>query len=205
MLNNLGNLANIAAVLGAVGGIAGYLFALSQAGHGRRNMLINSATLAGILALIGVFFSLALALPMAAKLSIAALVTIFGLALFIPAVVVAFDGEAQNRVVKKAEDSAKVVLFSFNEISGGKDIIKEDDLYAALKNDVFTREERRAIKDVIEHIHQAGHLVDTLRRKVFIPVPMSKVPVLPTVQVIEVYHITREDLAGYAARRRADW
>lgn len=206
MLSNFGNVAIAAAILAAVGGLAGYFFALSMAGQGRKGMFANSATLAGVLVLVFGMFSLALALPMAVKLTIAGLIAWFGLALFVPALVVAFDGEAKNRVVKTAEASAEALLHSFNQISGGKDVIKEHDLHVALKTKgIYTREEKRAIKDVLAHMDQAGHLVDTLRRPVLMPVPMSKVQVLPTMQVFEVYHITRDDLRNYAAKRRSAW
>lgn len=206
MLSNFGNVAIAAAILAVVGGTAGYFFALSMADQGRKGMFANSATLAGVLVLVFGMFSLALALPMAVKLTIAGLIAWFGLALFLPSVLVAFDGEAQNRVVKTAEASAEALLICFNEISGGKDVIKEHDLHEALKTKgVYTSAEKRAMKDVLAHMEQAGHLVDTLRRKVLLPIPMSKVQVLPTVQVIEVYHITRDDLRNYAAKRLASW
>lgn len=206
MLSNFGNVAIAAAILAAVGGLAGYFFALSMAGQGRKGMLANSATLAGVIVLVFGFFSLALALPMAVKLTIAGLIAWFGLALFLPSVIVALDGEARNTVVKNAACHAEVLLICFNEISGGKDVIKEHDLHEALKTKgIYNNAEKRAIKDVLAHMEQAGHLVDTLRRKVLLPVPMSKVQVLPTVQVIEVYHITRDDLRNYAAKRQAAW
>ncbi len=206
MLSNFGNVAIAAAVLAVVGGVAGYFFALAMAGQGRKGMLANSATLAGVLVLVFGFFSLALALPVAVKLTIAGLIAWFGLALFLPSVLVAVDGEAQKRVVRTAEASAEALLNCFNDVSGGKDVIKEHDLHEALKTKgIYSHAEKCAIKDVLAHMDQAGHLVDTLRRKVLLPVPMSKVQVLPTVQVIEVYHITRDDLRNYAAKRRSAW
>ena len=110
MLSNFGNVAIAAAVLAVVGGVAGYFFALAMAGQGRKGMLANSATLAGVLVLVFGFFSLALALPVAVKLTIAGLIAWFGLALFLPSVLVAVDGEAQKRVVRTAEASAEALL-----------------------------------------------------------------------------------------------
>lgn len=206
MLSNLGNIVAVAAVVGAIGAIFGYFFALSQAGQGRRNMLLNAGALSGILAIICVGFTVSLALSAPVKLVAAGLWIWTGLAIFVPALVIAFNGHAQNVVVKKAEDSAREVLFCFNEISGGADQIKSGDLRAALRTKgIFTRSEKRAIEHLLANMNMAGHLVGSKGSNVLMPLPMSKVQLLPVHKRTEVYCITRADLAGYAARCRAAW
>lgn len=169
-------------------------------------MLANAGALAGLLAVICVGFTVSLALSAPVKLVVSVLWVWTGVALFLPALFISISGHAQSLVVKKAEDSAREVLFCFNQISGGKDVIQSSDLQAALETKgIYTRSEKRAIKHVLANMSMAGHLVGTQRSNVLMPVPVGSLQVLPTVKVRAVYHITRADLAGFAARCRATW
>lgn len=185
--------------------LGGYAFARSQAGYGRSKMYTNSAVAAFIPTIIGLGFLAMISQPSLLVGVLAIVVALAGTAFFLPAFYVARSRKLESLRNAKASLCAEIVRMSFNDLSEGKDFITARDLRVALERSHYTSGERAAIRELLKHIEQAGVLVESNERKVFMPVRPADVPVTIAAMDDNEYHITRDSLKKYAANKRSAW
>lgn len=108
------------------------------------------------------------------------------------------DSSAEAHRFKLARAASLEVLAVFDKLSGGKEIIREEALVDAVKeNDGFTPTQISAIQHVLTNIEEVGHVIDKVKRDVLISVPVAGLSVLPTSQVFLTYAVSKEDLQNY--------